>query len=91
MFKAELLGLSLAAELLRGESQVQSLTIGVDSQAMIHVTGHGRAILGKYLVEAFHKEIMAVWTIHPSIKIKLRWTTGHTGIPGNVWADEEAK
>src|SRR5882724_7522225 len=40
MFKAELLSLSLAAELLRGESQVWSLTIGVDSQATICATGH---------------------------------------------------
>src|SRR5882724_13459397 len=91
MFKAELIGLSSATELLRGESQVQSLTIRVDSQAMIRTTGHGRAIPGQYLVEAFHKQIAAVWTIHPGIEIKLRWMPRHVGIPGNKWVDEEAK
>ena len=91
MFKAELIGLSSATELLRGESQVQSLTIRVDSQAMIRTTGHGRAIPGQYLVEAFHKQIAAVQTIHPGIEIKLRWMPGHAGIPGNEQAVEEAK
>jgi len=58
---------------------------------MICTTGHGRAIPGQYLVEAFHKQIAAVQTIHPGIEIKLRWMPGHAGIPGNEQAVEEAK
>jgi len=57
VFKAELLGLSLAVEMVKGERQVWSLTIWVDSQAAMHTIGHRRAILGKYLVEAFHEQV----------------------------------
>ena len=83
VFEAELLGLSLAAEMLKGEMQVQSLTISVDSQAMMQATRHRRAIPGQYLVEAFHDQIMAMWGKHPGIEIMLRWMPGHAGIPGN--------
>ena len=84
VFETELLSLLLAAELIADERQVWSLTIGVDSQAMLHATRHRRAILQQYLVEAFHKQVMAVWCKHPSIEIMMRWMPGHEGIPGNV-------
>jgi len=46
VFKAELISLSLAAELVKDERQVQSLTIGIDSQAMMCAIRHRRAIQG---------------------------------------------
>jgi len=64
VFKADLLGLSLAAEMVKGKRQVWSLTIGIDSQAMMHATGHRRAILGQHLVEAFHKQVAAGHEAH---------------------------
>jgi len=90
IFEAELLGLSLAVEILKDERQGWSLTIGVDSQATLHATGHRRAIPGQYLVEAFHEQVAAVQNKHSSIEIILRWTLGHEGITGNEWADEAA-
>src|SRR5882724_561888 len=69
MFKAELLGLSLAAEMLKGETLVWSLTIGVNSHAMMWATRHRRAIPGQYPVEVFHEQIAAVQGKHPGIKI----------------------
>ena len=66
VFEAELLGLSLAAEMLKDESHVWSLMIGVDSQAVLWATKHGRAIPGHYLVEAFHKQVTDVW-YHPEM------------------------
>ena len=83
VFEAELLGLSSAMEMLRDERQVQSLTISVDSQAMMWETRHRRAIPGQYLMEPFHEQIAAMWGKHPGIKIMLRWMPGHAGIPGN--------
>ena len=83
-------GLSLAVEMVKGKRQVWSLTIGVDSQAVMHATGHRRAIPGQHLVEAFHEQVAAVWSKHPGIKIRMRWTPGHKGIQGNKRVDEEA-
>jgi len=50
VFEAELLGLSSATEMLKGETLVWSLTIGVDSQAAMWATRHRRATLGKYFI-----------------------------------------
>jgi len=58
--------------MVKGKRQVRSLTIGVDSQAMMHTNGHRRAILGQYLVEAFHKQVAVVQSKHPGIKIRVR-------------------
>src|SRR5882724_10438583 len=46
IYKAELVRLSLAAELLKQEWHVQTLVIGADSQAVIQAIGHGRAVPG---------------------------------------------
>jgi len=84
VFEAGFLGLSLAAEMLKDERQVWSLTISIDSQAKMWATGHRRAIQGQYLVEDFHKQIAAVQSKHPSIEIMLRWMPGHKGITGQI-------
>ena len=60
VFKAELLGLSLTAELIKDKRQIQTLTMGVDSQAALHTTRNRKAIPGQYLVEAFHDQIAAM-------------------------------
>src|SRR5882724_9590842 len=90
VFEAELLGLSLAVEMVKGERQVRSLTIGVNSQAAMHAIGHRRAIPGQYLVEAFHEQVTAVQSKHPGIENRVRWSPGHEGIQGNERVDEEA-
>jgi len=91
VFEAEVLGLSLAMEMLKGETLVQSLTIGVNSQAVMWATWHRSTTPGQYLIEMFHRQITAIQGKHPGIEITLRWTPGHAGIPGNERADEEAK
>src|SRR5882724_2122582 len=72
VFEAELFWLSLAVEMVKGETLVQSLTIGVDSQAAMRATRHRRATPGQYLVEMFHGQIAAIRGKHPSINITLR-------------------
>jgi len=91
MFEAELLGLSLAAELIKAEAHVQSVFIGVDSQAAILTTRHTRGMPGQHLVNVFHDQMHAIHHKHPGIDTVLRWTPGHCDLAGNECADEEAK
>jgi len=91
VFEAELLSLLLAVEMVKGERQVWSLTIGADSQAAMRTIGHRRAIPGQHLVEAFHEQAAVVRNKHPGIEIRVRWTPGHKGIQGNERVDGEAK
>ena len=57
VFEAELLGLSLAVELIKAESCVQTATIRANSQAAILTIKHSRGIPGQYLVNAIHGKI----------------------------------
>src|SRR5882724_6449082 len=91
VFKAELLGMSMAVELIKSERQIRTPTLGINSQATLHAIRNRRATLGQYLVESFHAQIEAVQCKHPGIEIMLRWTPGHMGITGNERVDREAK
>jgi len=65
--------------------------LGVDSQAEILSIRHGRGMPGQYLLDGFHKQLVAVHQKHAGIDIELRWMPGHVGIAGNEQGDEEAK
>jgi len=91
VFEAEVLGMSLAAELVRVERHMHLVTIGVDSQATILTTKHINATLGQYLVDVFHEQLTAVCCKHAMIDIELRWPLGHAGISGNEWADKRPR
>ena len=91
VFKAELLSLSLAAELIKAEDHVCMAMIGADSQAAVLTTTHGRGAPGQYLTVGIHQQIVGAWRKHPSIEIEVRWMPGHEGILGNKRAGLEAK
>ena len=91
VFEAEILGISLATEMIKAERHVQTATIGAESQAAIHAIMHGRGTPGQYLVDAFHEQLAAIQHKHPGIKIKLRWIPGHKRITGNEQVDKETK
>ena len=60
VFEAELLGMSMAVELIKNERQIRTLTLGVDSQAALRAIRNRRATPGQYLVESLHEQIEAV-------------------------------
>ena len=91
VFKAEVLGMVLAAELRRTERDTCSATIGDDSHAAILMTRHNKGTPGQYLVDLFHEQMAAIEWKHAGIELELRWTPGHSGVIGNKRADEEAK
>jgi len=60
VFKAEVLNLSLAVELIKIERHIQSAVIGAVSQATIMATRHTRGTPGQYLLSSFHKKMEAM-------------------------------
>jgi len=91
VFEAELMGLTLAAELLCSELVVDTAMLGADSQAALRALGGAEGVSGWHLVDRFHKEMGSMWRRHAGADIGLRWTPGHVGLAGNERADEEAK
>ena len=91
VFEAEVLGMSLAVELIKMESSMRSVSIGIDSQAAILATRHIRGTLGQYLVDVFHEQMQSLCSRHAGIDVELRWMPGHLGILGHEQVDKEAK
>jgi len=91
VFEVEAVGLVLAAELVRAEETVCTVTIGADSQAVIHASCNIKGESGQYLVDMVHEWMMVVKSKHRGLNTELWWTLGHEGIPGNEWEDAEAK
>jgi len=72
VFKAELLRISLATEMIIAERYAQTATIRADSQAAICAITHGRGTLGQYLADTVHEQLAAIQHKHPGIEIELR-------------------
>jgi len=60
VFEAEVVGMSLAAELIMSEASVNTATIRVDSQAAIRATINMWGSSGQHLVDRAHEQIAAV-------------------------------
>ncbi|KAG5733033.1 putative 115 kDa protein in type-1 retrotransposable element [Termitomyces sp. T112] len=99
VFEGECVGQAMGFELLRrevrgrnrGRRRIQTVTVGTDNQAgmkALEAPGRGTA---RYIVDEILKGIQKVREIDPSMRIRVYWTPGHAGIPGNERADREAK
>jgi len=89
VFKAELLSLSLAAELIKAEDHVCMAMIGADSQAAVLTTTHGRGAPGQYLTVGIHQQIVGACASTPALKLRsdgcrvMRGYWGTKGRPGS--------
>ncbi|KAG1765679.1 hypothetical protein EDD22DRAFT_738844, partial [Suillus occidentalis] len=83
VYEAELVGMILAIQMLKeeGGSRGGTMALGVDNQVAILATTAFQSRPGHHLVDTFHDDL----------KLVIRWSPGHKGIPGNEAADEEAK
>jgi len=89
IFKAKVLGMSLAAELIKAERRPQLATIRVDSQAMILMTRHARSQASTWWMHSicrWHRSDTSTL-----VDVELRWTLGYQGILGNEHMDKAAK
>jgi len=92
--EAELVGILLALQLIKTEKEGQtSFLIGVDNQAALtafnsdmrnpaHSLAREALQLGNMIEKNKNKK---------RYSLKLQWTAGHEGIPGNELANKEAK
>jgi len=76
VFEAEVVGLSLAAKLVRRERNVQSVVISADSQAANQATRNMKGRSGQHQVDRLHEGIERVQQAHQGLRVKLRWTHG---------------
>ncbi|OJA15130.1 hypothetical protein AZE42_11430 [Rhizopogon vesiculosus] len=91
VYEGELVGMILAAELLKEEGRQGTLALRVDNQAAIKATGGFNSKAGHYLMDTLHDDLRKLIPTHYQHKLIVRWSPGHQGIPGNEAADEHAK
>ena len=64
VFKAEVMGLTLVAELVRAEGYMESAEIGMDIQVAFQVTMNMRCMSGQHLLDKFQDQISAAQSRH---------------------------
>jgi len=67
------------------------VVIGADNQVAIHATKNKTWASSQHMVDRFHNQVEVIHHRHTGIKIELRWTLGHEGIPENKHVDAEVK
>jgi hypothetical protein len=63
----------------------------IDSQAVIQATTSNKPAPEHYLLDEVHKQYRIVQKIHSNMEMKIRWSPGHSDIPGNEAADKAAR
>jgi hypothetical protein len=59
--------------------------------ATVTITQNQRSRPGQYLVDTLLAQLDKLYERNPDVQVTMRWTPGHVGVPGNEYADEQAK
>jgi len=71
VFEAEVMGLTLAAELVRAEGYMESADIGTDSQAALQAMSNMKGTSGQHLLDKFQDQILAAQSRHGEFTVML--------------------
>jgi ribonuclease HI len=90
--EAEIIGEILAAHLLvTTRRRFNTAIIGPDNVGTIQATQNQRSRPGQYLVDTLLAQLDKLYERKPDVQVTMRWTPGHVGVPGNEYADKQAK
>ncbi|KAH6886690.1 hypothetical protein BKA70DRAFT_1236363 [Coprinopsis sp. MPI-PUGE-AT-0042] len=87
---AEGIGLVLAASQLERETDITTVAIYVDNQAVIQGLKNERTKPGHFILDEFNRKVGGLKKRHKDMKLVVRWISGHSGVEGNEEADKEA-
>jgi len=92
-YEAEIAGVVLALQLVCKEETADTVWIRLDNQAVVQSLAGRKAKPMQSFLDNVHSLCDAWWREdrqqHKSISIS--WASGHNGVAGNEWADDEAK
>ena len=91
VYKGELVGLNLGAELLCNEVRLKKVSFYTDNKAGIQSLDSFKPTPRHYLADKFLTEMVKVRKKYPRCTIWVRWIPGHEDVQGNEAADKEAK
>ena len=91
VFEVEVMGLALAAELVRAEAHMDVVKIGTDSQAALQATRNTMGAPGQHLLDKYQERLEVAQRRHGADTVEVRWTPGQDSLAGNEKADVEAK
>ncbi|KAG1762216.1 hypothetical protein EDD22DRAFT_778685 [Suillus occidentalis] len=92
VFEAEEVGLTLAAQLLKMEEDLEfPISISIDNQVALRASENLQPRPGSYIAEYFNRQMQAIVKNHRNFKVVLKWSPGHEGIHGNKMMDKEVK
>lgn len=88
---AEAVGACLAVQLLKTEKQSRTLSINLDTQAVIKGLNINKPIKEQHIVDHFRKGLNDLTKNAPRRQLTVKWASGRNGVEGNERADKEVK
>ena len=91
VYESEVVGIMLAADIIREIRLTKNVAILLDNQAAIRSLDKRKSHSGQHLVLAAQNELTNIAISFPDIEITVAWIPGHSDVDGNEEADREAK